>query len=144
VTATVCARLAQREPFKLIFQSATIDGEGIVLRPVPVAPVHMLLADIRRGIVDALGPAAVRVAPEQQHGFVPHVSLAYSAIDAPSGPYVAAIDAVATTSVSVQVDRAQLIRQDRLLAPHWQYRWHVITSAALGVEPPRQSAIAKV
>lgn len=142
VTDAVRARLAQREPFKLIFRSANIRGEAIVLQPVPVAPVHILLDDIRQGIADALGPAAVHVAHEQQHGFVPHVSLAYSAIDAPSGPYAAALDAVTTPSVTVQIDRVQLIRQDRLLAPHWQYRWRGIVSAALGIEPPHQSAIA--
>lgn len=142
VTDAVRARLVESEAFRLTFHSVHIRGEAIVLVPAPEEPVRGLLYDIQDGIADALGPTAVRVAPEQANGFVPHVSIAYSNIDASALPYTDALHAIATRPAHATVDRVTLIRQDRLLAPHWQYRWTVETEAALGTASPGLSAIA--
>jgi 2'-5' RNA ligase len=79
-----------------------------------------------------LGDDGVPTAPEQARGFLPHVTVAYSRVDAD-------IAGVVQPPTTVPVTEVTLIRQERLLAPRWQYRWTVEAVAQLGA-PPSASA----
>lgn len=69
--------------------------------------------------------------PEQLRGFHPHVTIAYSSIDANARPYSAALATVATEPVIVPVAHVTLIRLDRQLGPHWLYRRTTVARACL-------------
>jgi 2'-5' RNA ligase len=129
VVAAVRARVAALPPFELVFDRPTIYGEAIAIHTRPDAPVEHLRARVRAGIADVLGDVAT--APEQAHGFLPHVTIAYSRIDADATPYAAALDEVEQAPTSVPVTEIALIRQERLLEPDWLYRWTIEAIAPL-------------
>jgi hypothetical protein len=118
-----------------VFDRPTIYGEAAAIRSDPDAPVARLRDTVRAGLHDVLGDDGVPTAPEQARGFVPHVTVAYSRIDADAAPYVAALDRVVQPPTTVPVTRVTLIRQERLPAPHWQYRWTTEAVAPLGAPP---------
>lgn len=132
VVASVQARVAELPEFALVFDRPEIFGEAIAIRTVPEAPVQRLRTAIRAGIGDVLGSEAVATAHEQAHGFMPHLTIAYSNVDADATPYAAALAAVDVSPVTVPVTDVALIRQERRLAPHWLYRWTTEATAALG------------
>jgi len=139
VVDAVRARVATLAPFELVFDRPRIYGEAAAIRAHPEAPIAGLRDTVRAGLRDALGDDGVPTAPEQAHGFLPHVTIAYSRIDADAAPYAAALDRVVQPPTTVPVTRVTLIRQERLLAPHWQYRWTTEAVAPLGA-PPNASA----
>jgi 2'-5' RNA ligase len=131
VVAAVRARAAALGPFELIFDRSGIYGEAIAIHTRPDAPVERLRDAVRAGIADVLGDDAVPTAPEQAHRFLPHVTIAYSRIDANAAPYAAALADVERAPTSVPITAATLIRQERLLAPDWLYRWTIEAVAPL-------------
>jgi 2'-5' RNA ligase len=131
-TAEVHHCLADLQPFELTFHRPHVLREAIVLPPEPVAPVHMLYERIRKALAAALGSDAVRNSPEQARGYRPHVSIAYSSINAPAAPYVEALGSVEPEPAVLTVRSAQLIEQERCLDPDWLYRWELVDTAALG------------
>lgn len=139
VVDAVRARVAAFEPFDLAFDRPAIFGEAAVIRTRPDAPVGRLRDAVRAGLGDVLGDDGAPTAPEQAHGFLPHVTVAYSRIDADAMPYTAALDGVEQAPTVVPVTAVTLIRQERLLAPHWQYRWTTEAVATIGA-PPTSSA----
>jgi hypothetical protein len=108
-------------------------------RTHPDAPVERLRDAVRAGLRDVLGDDGAPIAPEQAHGFLPHVTVAYSRIDADATPYAAALDGVDRPTTIVPVTAVTLIRQERLLALHWQYCWTTDAVATIGA-PPSSSA----
>ena len=116
-------RVADLIPFDLVFDRPTIYGEAIAFRTRPDADIVRLRNAVRAGIADVRGSDAVPTAPEQSRGFLPHVTLAYSRIDADAAPYAAALAAVEQPPTTLRVSAITLIRQERLLAPQWLYRW---------------------
>ena len=140
VVDAVRAEVAALEPFDLVFDRPTIYGEAAVIRTRPDAPVERLRAAVRAGLREVLGDDGAPTAPEQVRGFLPHVTVAYSRIDADATPYAAALDGVARPSTTVPVTAVTLIRQERLLAPHWQYRW---TTEAVAVLSAGRSRVAQ-
>jgi 2'-5' RNA ligase len=139
VVDAVRAQVAALEPFDLAFDRPTIYGEAAVIRTHPDAPVERLRDAVRAGLRDVLGDDGAPIAPEQAHGFLPHVTVAYSRIDADAAPYAAALDGVDRPPTIVPVTEVTLIRQERLLAPQWQYRWTTEAVATIGA-PPSSSA----
>jgi 2'-5' RNA ligase len=139
VVDAVRARVSTLAPFDLVFHRPTIYGEAAAIRSHPHAPVVRLREAVRAGLHDVLGDDGVPTAPEQARGFLPHVTVAYSRVDADVGPYAAALAGVVRPPTTVPVSEVTLIRQERLLAPHWQYRWTVEAVARLGA-PPSASA----
>jgi 2'-5' RNA ligase len=131
VVDAVRPRVAALAPFDLVFDRPTIYGEAAAISARPEAPVVRLRDAVRAGLRDVLGDDGVSTAPEQARGFLPHVTVAYSRIDADVAPYAAALDGVVRPPTTVPVTQVTLIRQERLLAPHWQYRWTVEAVAAL-------------
>lgn len=131
VTKGVQERLVNFPAFEATFSQPVIFAEAIVLPPDPTEPFRDLLAAIRGGMADALGPERVPTGPEQASGFRPHVSLAYSSNEHSSRPYRAALDAIHPEPASAEIRRATLIAQDRVLAPEWVYRWTTEAHAPL-------------
>jgi 2'-5' RNA ligase len=131
VVEAVRARVAALAPFDLVFDRPTIYGEAAAIRGGPDAPIVRLRDTVRAGLRDVLGDDGVPTAHEQAHGFLPHVTIAYSRVDADAAPYAAALDHVIQPPTTVPVTRVTLIRQERLLAPHWHYRWTTEAVAVL-------------
>lgn len=117
--------------FDLVFDRPAILGEAIAIPAEPTEPLQRLHTAIRTGIGSVIGAATVPTAPEQAHGFRPHVSIAYSHTEVDSAPYVAALAEVDRPPVIVPITAVTLIRQERQLAPHWLYRWTTEATAAL-------------
>ena len=140
IVESVRARVADLPGFALVFHRPEIFGEAIAIRAIPQAPVQRLRTAIRAGIGDVLGDDAVATAPEQTHGFVPHVTIAYSHVQADATPYAAALAALVMPAVSVPVTDVALIRQERQLASHWLYRWTTEATATLGSTNDNTSA----
>ena len=139
VVDAVRPRVAALAPFDLAFDRPTIYGEAAAIRALPEAPVARLRDAVRAGLRDVLGDDGVPTAPEQARGFLPHVTVAYSRIDAEVAPYAAALEGVVRPSTTVPITQVTLIRQERLLAPHWQYRWTTEAVAALSAGRDRQA-----
>jgi 2'-5' RNA ligase len=78
-----------------------------------------------------LGDDGVSTAPEQARGFIPHVTIAYSGIEADAAPYAAALAGVEQPPTIAPITTIALIRQERLLAPQWLYRWTTEATAVL-------------
>ena len=131
VIEAVRSRVAAIEPFDLVFDRPTIYGEAVAIGTHPHPPIERLRDAVRAGIGAALGDAAVSTAPEQAHGFLPHVTIAYSRIDADAAPYGLALAGVEQPPTIVPITAITLIRQERLLAPHWLYRWTTEATAVL-------------
>lgn len=131
VVEAVRSRVAAIEPFDLEFDRATIYGEAIAIRTRPDPPIERLRDAVRAGIGAALGDGPVPTAPEQAHGFLPHVTIAYSRIDTDATPYAVALAGVEQPPTIVPITAITLIRQERLLAPHWLYRWTTEATAVL-------------
>ena len=123
VVDAVRAAVAQQPAFSLTFARPSIFGEAIAIRPSPAEPVGQLLAAIRSGMGSVLRETAVPTGPEQARGFRPHVSIAYSQTEGDAAPYDTVIAAVDAEPIDVPIEAVTLIRQERLLAPDWMYRW---------------------
>jgi 2'-5' RNA ligase len=115
-----CRSLA---PFDLTLGPVDPDSEGIGLLVNPWAPVERVRLTIRKAIADVWGADGV---PEPADGFRPHVTLAYSAADAPTDELCQRLAQLRTTlPVTVKVNQAQLIRLNR---DEREYRWDPVTS----------------
>ena len=60
------------------------------------------------------------------------MTVGYSLVEAAAQPYVDALEAVDPEPAVVTVRDVTLIRQERLLAPDWVYRWDPVDTAPLG------------
>jgi len=140
VVDAVRTRAAKLAPFELVFDRPALYGEAAAISARPAAPVVRLRDAVRAGLHDVLGDDGVPTAPEQARGFLPHVTVAYSRIDADVAPYAAALDGVVRPPTTVPITQVTLIRQERLLAPHWQYRW---TTEAVAVLSAGRSRVAQ-
>jgi 2'-5' RNA ligase len=119
-------RCRQLAPFDLALGPVDPDAEGIGLLITPWTPVEQVRSAIREAIADVWGPDRV---PESADGFRPHVTVAYSAANAPVDEVRERLDRLRTVpSVTVRVDQAQLIRLSR---DDRVYRWEVVDSAPL-------------
>jgi 2'-5' RNA ligase len=140
VVDAVRARASKLATFELEFDKPTLYGEAAAISARPAAPVVRLRDAVRAGLRDVLGDGGVPTAPEQARGFLPHVTVAYSRIDADVAPYAAALEGVVRPPTTVPITQVTLIRQERLLAPHWQYRW---TTEAVAVLSAGRSRVAQ-
>ncbi len=131
VVEGVRGRVTALEPFDLVFDRPTIYGEAVAIRTRPDPPIERLRDAVRAGIGAALGDGAVPTAPEQAHGFLPHVTIAYSRVDTDATPYAVALAGVEQPPTIVPITAITLIRQERLLAPYWIYRWTTEATAVL-------------
>lgn len=131
VTDAVTADVGKFGAFDATFTRPVVVEEAIVLPPEPTESFQKLLAVIRSAMASVLGENQVPIGPEQTHGFRPHVSIAYSAGDHDAEPYRAALGAIAPEPATVRIGSLSLIRQERLLAPDWLYRWDTEATAPM-------------
>jgi 2'-5' RNA ligase len=99
-----------------------VKGEALVLPATPTRTLQELRNRLRTAIAVALSRPAP-IADEQANGFLPHVSVAYAYHDADATPYTAALNTVSPATTGATVRHVAFIRQDRQLAPNWQYCW---------------------
>lgn len=119
-------RLAELAPFDVTIGPAVIDPEVVRLRIAPAEPVARVREAIRAGIADVWGGDRV---PEDEAGYIPHVSLAYSSADGPAEPIVRATASIRVEPAKATITEAQLIFLNR---DHREYQWTTYAVSALG------------
>jgi 2'-5' RNA ligase len=131
IVAAVRRRCAALVPLRLTLGPAQLVDEGVWLRVAPPVAVRWVRAAVRAGIAEVWGLGRV---PEPAGGFTPHVSLAYSNTDGPSGPYAAALAAAGPQSATLELGAIQAISlgRDRHL-----YRWETVATVPLAPTPNR-------
>jgi 2'-5' RNA ligase len=126
ITESARDRLAELAPFDATLGPAVIDPEVVRLRVTPAEPVARVRAAIRAAIADVWGPDRV---PENEAGFTPHVSLAYSSADGPAEPIIQATESVKPEPATASIAEAQLIALNR---DHREYQWTTYAAVNLG------------
>jgi 2'-5' RNA ligase len=118
------ARLAVLPAFDIEIGPAVVDPEAILLRVHPDGPVRA----VRDAIRAAIGEVLTEV-PERAEGFTPHVSVAYSSDDGPTGPVAGALARVDIPSATARITSAELIvlHRDNLM-----YEWQPYAQVPLG------------
>jgi 2'-5' RNA ligase len=117
VAAAARRRLAEVQPFELVFDRPSVDPEAVLLQVASDGP-----AAVRDALRAAIGDVWADV-PESADVFRAHVSVAYSSSDGPQAPVRAALDRVESQPAVVQASAAQLIvihRDDRMY--EWETR----------------------
>ncbi|MFG3642511.1 2'-5' RNA ligase family protein [Micromonospora sp. NPDC047762] len=126
VVAETRRRCAGLPPLELSLGPVDPDAEGIGLLIRPWDRVEHLRATIR----DAIG-AVWQTVPEAAEGFRPHVTIAYSGSQAPTGPICDRLNAFRRQPPArVTIQQATLIALRR---EHRSYRWTTVATAPLGV-----------
>ncbi|MEU6071300.1 MULTISPECIES: 2'-5' RNA ligase family protein [Streptomyces] len=124
IVAAAGERLADIPAFDVEIGPAVMDPEAILLHVHPDEPVRQVRNSIRAAIGDVLGEA-----PERAEGFIPHVSVAYSAADGPAAPVAAALAGLDFTPARARITSAELIvlHRDRQM-----YEWETFAKVPLG------------
>jgi 2'-5' RNA ligase len=118
-------RLAELQPFPLQLGPVDPDAEGVGLLIRPWAPV----VGLRSAIRDAIGSVWTDV-PEPETGFRPHVTIAYSASDAPVHELRRRLGELRSLPpATTRIGEAQLIRLSR---DDRNYTWKVYATVVLG------------
>jgi len=129
IVAAAGAQLRAVAGFELSLGPVDPDAEGVGLLIDPWAPVERVRLAIRAAIGEVWGADGV---PEPADGFRPHVTVAYSATDAPVDELRRVMAPLRDLPPAVvQVGQAQLIRLGR---DDREYRWDVVASVPLGVD----------
>lgn len=118
-------RCAQLQPFDLTLGPVDPDWEGTGLLVTPWEPVEQLRLTIRAAVAEVWPEV-----PEQESGFRPHVTVAYSSAPVAVNGIRDRMAALRKLSpASVHIDQAQLIALNR---DEHVYRWNVVESVPLG------------
>jgi 2'-5' RNA ligase len=126
IAEAVQERCRALSPFPVTLGPPVIDPEVVRLKVSPAAPVAELRATIRAAIADVWGADNV---PEQEAGFTPHVSVAYSNATGHAQPIFEAVAADQPAPATAQINEAQLIILNR---DHREYQWTEFGAATLG------------
>ena len=126
-TGAVVDAVAGLAPFEVTFGRPQLYGEAVAFEPRPAGPLQELRATIRA----AIGADTLPTSSQQRDGFHPHVSIAYGGADVDAMPHVEVLAGVVAEPAVVAVTGVDLIRQTRVLAPEWVYRWTPVTTARL-------------
>lgn len=102
-------RLANQRPVSITIGPAIVDPEAIMFEVAPTDALSPVRAAVRDAIAEVRGEANV---PETDE-WTPHISLAYSNGDGLASPYVAAVDSVQKSPVTLTVSSAHLIELNR-------------------------------
>lgn len=125
IVAAARARLATLDPFTITLGPAVVDPEVVRLRVTPAEPVVRLRREIRAAIADVWGSEHV---PEDEAGFTPHLSLAYSNRAGDMQPILDAANAVTPEPATMAVTHADLILLNR---DQQEYRWDAYAEVLL-------------
>jgi 2'-5' RNA ligase len=125
IVAAAGERLAAIPAFDITLgPTARIDPEAILLPAQPADPVRAVRDAIRAAIGDVLPDI-----PEEADGFLPHVSVAYSAGDGPAAPVVKAVDDGEFALARARISSAELIVLNR---DNLMYEWETYATVPLG------------
>ncbi|MBG0814830.1 2'-5' RNA ligase family protein [Planomonospora sp. ID82291] len=118
IAEAVRLRLAEVEPARLTFDRPVVDPESVQFRPLPAEGIDRARRAVRQGVREVRGEV------DEDDGWTPHMSIAYSDADGPAEPYERALATVTAAPATITVRRIQLIviRRDGHL-----YRWKVHT-----------------
>jgi 2'-5' RNA ligase len=125
IVSVAKTRLTALEPFAISLGPAVVDPEVVRLQITPAKPVSQLRRELRVAIADVWGASRV---PDEEGGFTPHVSLAYSNREGDMQPILDAA-AVLSDPAKVTVTHADLIRLNR---DRRQYEWTTRAQVPLG------------
>jgi 2'-5' RNA ligase len=117
-------RLAAIPAFDIQLGPAVLDPEAVLLPAKPSGPVQEARNALRAAIGDVM-----KEVPEEEAGFKPHVSIAYSAADGPAASIADALTSLGGPSARARISAADLIiiHRDNLM-----YEWTTHTSVPLG------------
>lgn len=127
VTDAVRRKLRDVPPFDLVFRSATVADEAIVLPPADAADIARVRQLVRESVQEVFQRQDVPDADASR--FRPHVSLAYVNDDGPARPYVEAVTPLDPEPATVPVREVSLIalrREGRA------YAWDTKTVVPVG------------
>jgi 2'-5' RNA ligase len=125
IVAAAQERLSQLEPFDISLGPTVVDPEVVRLRVTPADLVARLRRELRAAIADVWGADHV---PEDEAGFMPHVSLAYSNGVGPMEPILRAAAVATPAPASMAVTHADLILLNR---DQQQYEWTTFAQVLL-------------
>ncbi|MFF5090462.1 2'-5' RNA ligase family protein [Streptomyces niveus] len=117
-------RLSKIPSFDLRLGEAIVDPEAVLVPVTPAEPVRSVRDALRAAIGDVL-----QEVPEKSEGFVPHVSVAYSAAGGRAEPIVQTLAAHTITPATARIGAVELIvihRDNRM------YEWAPHTRVSLG------------
>lgn len=97
-------RLAAIQAFDLQIGPEVLDPEAVLLQAHPDGLVRAVRNAIRGAIGDVVGKV-----PEKGEGFIPHVSVAYSAEDGPAEPIAQVLDGLTLAPAQARISSAELI-----------------------------------
>ncbi|MET7390518.1 2'-5' RNA ligase family protein [Streptomyces sp. NPDC005529] len=117
------ARLAEVRVFDLKIGPAVLDPEAVLLHVHPDGPVRAVRDAIRAAIGDVLAEV-----PENADGFIPHVSVAYSAGDGPTAPVAQILDGLDLAPARARISSAELIVLHR---DNQMYEWESYAAVPL-------------
>ncbi|MFI1014383.1 2'-5' RNA ligase family protein [Streptomyces sp. NPDC020965] len=123
ISQAAARRITDIPVFDLRLGAPMITPEAVASLVEPAEPVRALRAAIR----DAIREVWQRV-PEDEDGFVPHVSVAYSNGDGPAAPVQTALDTLDAEPPTCTVTHADLIAIGR---DEQMYTWETIARAPL-------------
>lgn len=123
----VQAELATVEPATVTFQPVVIHPEAVVMPAQPAEQLVNARAAIRRGITTVLGPDQL---DGPDHGYRPHVTLAYNTTDRPSSDVLDTIRDARPHPVTLTIHTIELLDMNR---DHRMYQWDQKKPARLGI-----------
>jgi len=118
-----CATLT---PLAVNVGPAHIEPETVKMLVLPAEAIIQVRLALRRAIGDVWGESKV---PESMANFRPHVTLAYSNVNGPSGEILAALEACGPRVERVKIHSVSLIDLNR---DHKRYEWSEVVKVQLG------------
>ena len=118
------SRLAQQPVFEIALRSMSVTPEAVEAFAEPAEPVR----EVRNAIRQAIGDVWSTV-PEDEDGFTPHVSVAYSSADRSAAPVIHAVQNADIPPASARVRSADLIVLHR---DNYMYEWDTFAKVPLG------------
>jgi 2'-5' RNA ligase len=124
VIDAVAHRVAGIAPINTVYQRAHVFREAIALPPSSPERFAELRLAVRAGIADAIGTC-----PEDEAGYRPHVSVAYSNDNADAAPIRSALDKARIDAAPATYSKISLIVINR---DHRMYEWDTVAEVSLG------------
>jgi len=124
IEAAVRPRLAAIHAPGVLLEAPVVDPEAVLVPVQPADSIRQIRREIRAAIGDVLP-----VVPEDDDGFQPHISLAYSSSNGPAAPVTAALASARVAPARALVTHISLIRIHR---DHRMYEWSPVAEVPLG------------
>ncbi|GAB1820078.1 2'-5' RNA ligase family protein [Herbidospora sp. RD11066] len=119
IVSAATRQLALLPPFELTLDKPVITREAVRWDVVPPEPVVEVRLAIRKAIAEVWPQV-----PGRDEGFVPHISIAYSAAAIPYPTVAAVLETIVAAPATVRVENADLIEQHR---DRRMYEWEKST-----------------